>query len=100
MDRDDVVAPPPNTLHLDSGAGGETMNTRQVLGTLFARVLEVAEVGEKDNFFEMGGDSRAAAHLINTIRTELGSKLTVREFYKDATIAGVMKIIATPEARA
>ncbi|MEV0388983.1 phosphopantetheine-binding protein [Nonomuraea sp. NPDC050643] len=83
MDRDDAVAPQ-----------GQTLNTSHAVGALFARILEISEIGEKDNFFEMGGDSRSAARLINVIKTEFGSDITVREFYRDPTVAGLMKIFA------
>ncbi|MGV9385005.1 phosphopantetheine-binding protein [Nonomuraea sp. NPDC003707] len=98
MDPDNVVTSRGNTSPVNPDAGGQILDLRQTVETFFARALQIPGIGEQENFFELGGDSLSAAHLIHLIKTELRSDLKVRDFYRDPTVTGLMKIIAIPES--
>ncbi|MEU5863708.1 phosphopantetheine-binding protein [Nonomuraea sp. NPDC047529] len=62
---------------------------QQALSRIFADVLEVAEVGADDNFFDLGGNSIMAMKIVSRVRDELDGKVTARLFYRWPTIAGL-----------
>ncbi|AOS63782.1 acyl carrier protein [Actinoalloteichus hymeniacidonis] len=68
-------------------------NTPDVVGTvvtLFAAILDTdEEITEDTDFFEAGGNSVLAARALARIRTELGVRLSMREFFAART-AGVL----------
>ncbi len=55
------------------------------LAALFAEALEVPTVGINDNFFEIGGHSLLAAHVISRIAEELGVELPLRTIFDNPT---------------
>ncbi|MGW1216146.1 amino acid adenylation domain-containing protein [Streptomyces sp. NPDC002499] len=75
----------------DSAPVGET---EEKLCALFAEVLELERVGVDDNFFDLGGDSGLAMRLAARIREELGSDLSMRQFFGASTPVGVARMLA------
>lgn len=61
-----------------------------VLSTIFADVLELPEVGDHDNFFDLGGYSVPAVKLVNRVRSELGVELTIRDVFEAPTVAELL----------
>ncbi len=57
------------------------------LARLWCEVLERAQVGVHDNFFDLGGHSLRAAQLFARMRDTTGYDLPLRELYQRATIA-------------
>nr|WP_269328720.1 condensation domain-containing protein [Kineosporia babensis] len=53
----------------------------QALAEVFAEVLEVNQIGIRDNFFAMGGHSLLAMRLACRLRTGLGVKVGVRDIF-------------------
>ncbi|MGX2997536.1 amino acid adenylation domain-containing protein [Streptomyces sp. JNUCC 64] len=68
--------------------------TEEKLCALFAEVLELERVGVDDNFFDLGGDSGLAMRLAARIREELGSELSMRQFFGASTPVGVARMLA------
>jgi len=60
----------------------------------FARVLGLAEVGRGEGFFELGGDSLAAARLLLELGDRHGCELPLRDLLADPTVAGIASRIA------
>lgn len=63
----------------------------QTLRGLFAEVLKQTEIADDDDFFLLGGHSLAATRLISRIRSVLGVRLRIGEFFTEPTVAGVAR---------
>lgn len=63
----------------------------ETLRDLFAEVLDRPEVRADDDFFLLGGHSLAATRLISRIRSVLGVRLKVVEFFDEPTVVGVAR---------
>jgi amino acid adenylation domain-containing protein len=74
--------------------------TERALAALFAEVLDVAQVGDDDDFFVLGGTSLAAARLLERVREALGVDPTLIAFYRTPTVRGLAAELAhAPPAR-
>lgn len=63
---------------------------RALMG-LWTEILGLSEVGRDDNFFELGGHSLHAAQLMERIRREGHTDLTLTDFFRYPTIAALAK---------
>ncbi|SHJ71295.1 hybrid non-ribosomal peptide synthetase/type I polyketide synthase, partial [Aquimarina spongiae] len=55
------------------------------------------EIGVNDDFFDLGGDSLKAMHLINGIRTKFKKEISLSDFFNSPTIAAIAKLVKTGE---
>ena len=63
------------------------LHKRERLIQLFADFFAKGSITEKDDFFELGGDSLKAMTLVARINQKLHCTLTIADFYKYSTIA-------------
>jgi len=61
----------------------------EMLVAIWSQVLQVAEVGIHNNFFEMGGHSLLATQIIARVREVLHAELTLRLLFESPTVAGM-----------
>src|SRR4029077_17915482 len=57
-------------------------------------LLRVETVGIHDSFFDLGGDSLLAAHLVARLNQELGAELTLRSIFESPTAAELAVALA------
>jgi aryl carrier-like protein len=66
----------------------------QRLARLWEARLLITPVGVHDDFFELGGDSIAAAELQNDIDREFGVEISATTIFLSPTIAALTEVIA------
>lgn len=59
----------------------------EMLGTIWAEVLKLKQVGIDKNFFELGGDSLLATQLISRIRDTFRIEIDLRTLFEFPTVA-------------
>jgi amino acid adenylation domain-containing protein len=60
---------------------------------IWSKVLSIDQVGVRDNFFDLGGNSLCAAILVGQINRALGANLTISAFYQAPTIEQLVKVL-------
>ncbi|MFX3681347.1 MAG: amino acid adenylation domain-containing protein [bacterium] len=61
--------------------------TEEILGHLWARLLEVDRVGSTDDFFTLGGHSLLATQLVSRVREAFAIELALRAVFESPTLA-------------
>ncbi|MGW6917450.1 amino acid adenylation domain-containing protein [Kitasatospora sp. NPDC054939] len=74
-----------------AGADAPTGPAETALADLFAELLGLPAVGVHDSFFELGGDSIVAVHLVTRARAR-GLALTPREVFRRRTVAALAAV--------
>ncbi|MFG3497379.1 type I polyketide synthase [Streptomyces sp. NPDC047928] len=69
------------------------------LRELFARALGMDDVGARDNFFEMGGDSLIAVQLAAAVQTSLRVRLSVKQVFTAPTPERLARLVAEERRR-
>ncbi|WP_347556843.1 non-ribosomal peptide synthase/polyketide synthase [Robbsia sp. KACC 23696] len=65
------------------------------IATIWSDVLSVAQVGRRDNFFALGGDSILVMKVATRLRAATGDALSLPSIFGNPTIAGLADHIAT-----
>ena len=60
--------------------------TERAVAAIWSEVLGIDEIGARDDFFDMGGDSLLAVQVIARIGTVLGADLSLHEFFEGPTV--------------
>ena len=86
-------------LSLDSGTAyiAPRNVTEEQVAQIWAEVLEKAQVGIRDDFFDLGGDSIKILRMMAGLRRELGVEVPIAEVYRNSTIEGLMAHIGSHE---
>ncbi len=89
--------PVPDAARPDSGEAYVAPRTpvEEVLAEIWAEVLNVAQVGINDNFFDLGGHSLLATQVISRVREACHIDLLLRHLFETPTIAGLAERIET-----
>ena len=61
--------------------------TEKMLAEVWAELLQVEQVGRRDNFFSLGGHSLLAARVVTRIRQGLGVAMTVGDLFAHPVLA-------------
>jgi nonribosomal peptide synthetase DhbF len=74
-----------------AGAGGRepASASERIVCELFAKVLEVDQVGPDDSFFDLGGHSLLAAMLLARVRQQFGLKISLKTFLDNPSASGI-----------
>jgi myxalamid-type nonribosomal peptide synthetase MxaA len=88
VDRKALPAPDStNQMKLGKNYIAPRTPTEEILKRIWSEVLEVEKIGVYDDFFALGGHSLLMTPLILKIRQMFQTKLSMREFFADPTIA-------------
>jgi acyl carrier protein len=68
-------------------------STESELAALWSEILGSDRFGIHDNFFDFGGHSLTATQLVTRIRKTFAVELSLRDFIKYPTIAGLAELI-------
>lgn len=68
------------------GAGGPGTETTRPLAAIWAGVLRRPAVDLDADFYELGGDSLAAARILTQVRKDFGVTIPLDQFYRVATV--------------
>ncbi|HSU84281.1 MAG TPA: condensation domain-containing protein, partial [Thermoanaerobaculia bacterium] len=68
--------------------------TERRLVEILGELLRVEAVGLHDDFFDLGGDSLLATHLVARLNQELGAELTLRSIFESPTAAELAVALA------
>ena len=66
----------------------------ETLAAIWREVLQVARIGVADDFFELGGHSLKAMQVVSRVQRAFGVRPKLRDFFANATIAGLAALIA------
>ncbi|AVH69220.1 non-ribosomal peptide synthetase [Nostoc sp. 'Lobaria pulmonaria (5183) cyanobiont'] len=92
---DRFALPVPDTARpeLESAFVAPCTPTEQILADIFAKVLEVEQVGAHDNFFELGGHSLLATQLVAQLLKTFEVEVTVVDLFEAPTVTGLAERI-------
>jgi acyl transferase domain-containing protein len=80
------------SLHVPYAAPRDAAERRLV--EILGELLRVETVGLHDSFFDLGGDSLLATHLVARLNQELGAELTLRSIFESPTAAELAASLA------
>jgi len=106
VDRGKLTAMAPSTAEAAAGAGtartAAASDLERGVIELWASVLRVpsASIGPETNFFDLGGDSLAAARIFTGVRKRFGVSITLDRLYDVATAGAMAACIEAGRATA
>src|SRR5438105_13824508 len=68
---------------------------QEQIAVIWSQLLNVNEVGIKDNFFDLGGHSLLATQLLSRLRDIFQLDLPLRELFEHPTVAALAEAIQT-----
>jgi amino acid adenylation domain-containing protein len=74
-----------------------TTDLQRKIAEVWQRVLAIEEIGINDDFFELGGNSLVATHLVMEMREALRMSVPLRDFFETPTIAALSAVLETAE---
>jgi amino acid adenylation domain-containing protein/FkbH-like protein len=89
VDRKSLPAPPEDRSGLSEDFLPPSSPVEEKLATIWREVLHMKEIGIRDNFFDLGGNSLLAIQIISRIRESIDVDLQISELFDAPTISGV-----------
>ncbi len=80
------------SLHVPYAAPRDAAERRVV--EILGELLRLETVGIHDSFFDLGGDSLLATHLVARLHRELGAELSLRDIFESPTAAELTAAVA------
>jgi acyl carrier protein len=93
IDRESLPLPEPQHARPAVEFVAPRTSTESELAALWREILGSDRVGVDDNFFDSGGHSLTATQLVTRIRKNFAVELSLRDFLKYPTIAGLAELI-------
>jgi amino acid adenylation domain-containing protein len=97
---DRKALPEPGARGAVAGAREVTDATQRALAEIWAKVLDLPDrFDARDDFFELGGDSLSALHLLAEVEERFGRRLPIESFFTATTLAGQAAAIDSARAQ-
>ncbi|MBR1240320.1 amino acid adenylation domain-containing protein [Bradyrhizobium sp. AUGA SZCCT0274] len=93
LDRLLLPAPRAADFAARGGSSPPVSPLERELADMWAEVLTIPEVGRRDNFFAIGGNSLSAIQVMNRVRHGFGVRLPIREFFSEPTIEMLARLV-------
>lgn len=93
IDRKALPLPSPQQVRSKVDFVAPQTSTEKELAAIWTEILGSDHIGIHDNFFNSGGHSLTAAQLVTHIRKNFFVELSLRDFLKYPTIAGLAELI-------
>ena len=93
IDRKSLPLPGPQHARPAAEFVAPRTSTESELAALWSEILGSDRVGVHDNFFDSGGHSLTATQLVTRIRKNFAVELSLRDFLRYPTIAGLAELI-------
>ena len=90
---DRKALPAPDRLLSDSTPVAPRTPLERQVAAIFAKVLKIDQVGIRDNFFDLGGQSFLAAQMMVRLRAVLEVDLTPRHLFEAPTVAELAELV-------
>ncbi|MEE6450278.1 amino acid adenylation domain-containing protein [Gottfriedia acidiceleris] len=85
-------------INTSSSDQSEMTETELMVSKFFQRILDCAEVGSMDSFYQLGGDSIKAIQLVGLMKSE-GIQITVKDIMAHKNIRGIANFINNSVAK-
>ena len=89
LDRQRLPKPDKLRPALKESYVGPRNETERKLADIWSEVLQIADIGVHDNFFDLGGHSLAATRIVSRVLAYFRVDLSLTLFYGSATLAGL-----------
>lgn len=93
IDRKSLPLPGPQHVQPAVEFVAPRTSTESEMAALWSEILGSDRFGIHDNFFDSGGHSLTATQLVTRIRKNFGVELSLRDFIKSPTIAGLAELV-------
>lgn len=93
VDRTSLPAPGVHP-ELEKSFVAPRTTTEQTLANIWAQLLNLERVGIDDNFFDLGGDSLLAMHLMERVQQQFGRELLLSSLFLFPTVAQLAKALS------
>ncbi|MGL5060428.1 MAG: non-ribosomal peptide synthetase [Microcoleus sp.] len=94
IDRRVLPAPDTSIFSPETGAIGPRNPIELQLARIWSEVLNIPNVGVRDNFFDLGGHSLLAVRLMACIEQQLGTYLPLATLFSEPTIEGQASLLS------
>lgn len=93
---DRALLPDPSTFAPENEADSlpPTGDVEMRIASIWRELLSSDIASVRESFFNMGGHSLLAVRMVQRVDDEFGSRIRLREFYKDPTIEGLASLLA------
>ncbi len=93
LDRKALPPPDAAVRETDAASLEPRTPTEKVLARIWCEMLNLKQVGVRDNFFDLGGNSRLVVLAIGEINKTLNARLSVPAFFQNPTIEGLTRVL-------
>lgn len=89
FDADDAARPKTSRALPAANYAAPVTATEKKIASAWEKLFGLERVGRDDNFYELGGHSLLATTLVNHLKRELGTSLSLRDILDHPTVAGL-----------
>ena len=97
VDRAALPSPPRSRPELERDFEPPETDIERSLSEVWRKVLDIDEVGVEDGFFELGGTSMLALHLVAVIKEDMGFEVPVTSVFQHPTVRQMARLFVVED---